>query len=80
MAVPEIAVWLLAPIVKAPGMVPAVQDIYWAPVAAMVIAVVPPAELAQINAELAPNPVPVKLMVPLFIVEALFKVRLPERA
>ena len=45
----------------------------------MVSAVVPPPELVQIKAELAPVPVPVKLMVPLFIVELVFKVRLPER-
>ena len=44
----------------------------------MVIAVVPPPELVQIKAELAPVPVPVKLMVPPLIVEVVFKVKLLE--
>ena len=42
----------------------------------MVSAVVPPPELVQIKAELAPVPVPVKLMLPPVIEEVVFKVKL----
>ena len=44
----------------------------------MLMVVVPPAALVETKAELAPVPVPVKLMVPLFIVEVVFKVKMLE--
>ena len=69
---------LLAELIVKGGMVPAVQVMYWAPVPAMMNAVVPPAELVQTKAALAPIPMPVKLMVPLLIVEVVFKVKILE--